>query len=215
MTPAVVVIAYDRPASLERLLRSMASAVYPAEHVQLVISIDQGDSGTNRDVVRLAEDFAWKFGHKRVLEREKRLGLVEHFRACGRFSSEYGAVVLLEDDLVAGPAYYAFARQVSDFYAGDARIAGACLYGLWFNGFTGNAGVSGEPEAAPIVPAFRARRVVPGHGLVHGGRGPLLCVPSVIPGDRLGRCRRALHRANIVAADRRADGVARLPAACP
>jgi hypothetical protein len=43
---------------------------------------------------------------------------------------------LLEDDLEAGPAYYEFARRACDRYRDDERVAGTCLYGLWFNGFT-------------------------------------------------------------------------------
>jgi hypothetical protein len=137
MTPAVVVIAYNRPASLARLLRSIAAASYrPDAEVPLVVSIDRGEQGIDAEVAGVAADFPWQFGPKRVVEREKRLGLVEHFRACGRLSVEYGAVVLLEDDLVVSPAYHSFARQVTDCYADDKRIAGACLYRLWFNGFT-------------------------------------------------------------------------------
>ena len=137
MTPAVVVIAYDRPEALRRLLRSVASAVYPPDaDVPLVIAIDRGPAGVSSEVARVAHEFEWSHGTKRVIEQPRRLGLVEHFYACGRLAREYAEVILLEDDLVVGPAFYEYTRQVCERYREDARVAGFCLYGLWFNGFT-------------------------------------------------------------------------------
>ena len=137
MTPAVVVIAYQRPDALSRLLRSVASAAYPdGVDVQLVITIDRGPEGMSSDVAQVAHEFAWAHGTKTVIEQPERLGLVEHFYACGRLTQEYGDVILLEDDLVVGPAYYEYTRQACEHYRDEERVAGFCLYGLWFNGFT-------------------------------------------------------------------------------
>ena len=44
MTPTLVVIAYNRPHSLRRLLHSLLQAHYPAGNVRLVISLDQADT---------------------------------------------------------------------------------------------------------------------------------------------------------------------------
>jgi len=136
MNPAIVVIAYSRPQALRRLLRSMAAAVYPQGGVPLVVSIDRSEDGRSTEVAGAAREFPWPHGPKDVIERERRLGLVSHFLECGRLSQRYGGAVLLEDDLVVAPPYYAFARQALQRYGEDERIAAVCLYGLWFNGFT-------------------------------------------------------------------------------
>jgi hypothetical protein len=138
MTPAVVVITYDRPHTLQRLLASLDAADYPAGvEVPLVISVDQGVSVGRRGVLELAKGFAWRFGEKRMIEQPERLGLVGHFWAAGGLSRNYGATILLEDDLSVAPPFYKFASQTLARYDGEERVGGVCLYDLWFNGFTG------------------------------------------------------------------------------
>lgn len=137
MTPAIVVIAYNRPEALQRLLTSLNAAGYPdGVEVPLVISIDGGDSPGVAHVLELARGFDWRFGPVQVIQQPRRLGLVDHFRAAGRLSQHYDAVVLLEDDLTVAPPFYTFASQALSRYAADERVAGVSLYGLWFNGFT-------------------------------------------------------------------------------
>ena len=137
MTPAIVVITYDRPSVLQRLLTSLAAADYPAgAEAPLVITIDRGDSSSAAQVVELARGFEWRFGPKRVIEQPHHLGLVEHFWAAGRLSSDYEAIILLEDDLTVAPPFYTFASQALARYANEERIGGVSLYDLWFNGFT-------------------------------------------------------------------------------
>jgi hypothetical protein len=137
MNPAVAVIAYNRPQALQRLLDSLDAAEYPeGGEVPLVISIDRGPQGVSEAVRETAAAFVWRFGAKQVIEQPRRLGLVGHFRECGRLSQRFDGVVLLEDDLSVAPPFYAFASQAMSCYAQDERVAGSCLYGLWFNGFT-------------------------------------------------------------------------------
>jgi hypothetical protein len=137
MTPAIVVIAYNRPQALQRLLSSLAAANYPDDaEVSLVISIDRDDDRISPAVAAVANAFEWRFGPKQVIEQPRHLGLVEAFWTAGRLSSHYEAIVLLEDDMVVAPPFYQFALQALKSYAADPRIAAICLYGLWFNGFT-------------------------------------------------------------------------------
>jgi hypothetical protein len=137
MTPAIVVITYDRPHTLERLLTSLDAADYPAgAQAPLVITIDRGNSSGAAQVVNIARAFEWRFGPKRVIEQPQHLGLVDHFRAAGRLSQDYEAIILLEDDLTVAPPFYTFASQALARYDSDERIGGSCLYDLWFNGFT-------------------------------------------------------------------------------
>jgi hypothetical protein len=137
MNPAIVVVAYNRPHALARLLASLEAAPYPkGEDVPLVISIDRGADGISPDVLRTAQTFGWSHGTKEVVEQPQRLGLVRHFRECGRQTRRFDGVILLEDDLTVAPPFYDFASRALSCYAKEPRVAGACLYGLWFNGFT-------------------------------------------------------------------------------
>ena len=81
-------------------------------------------------VGEIAHGFPWPHGPKRVIVPEKHLGLVEHVHRAGALASEYSAIILLEDDLVASPAYYHYAASALDFYRDDDRIAGVSLYSL-------------------------------------------------------------------------------------
>ena len=134
MKPAIVVVAYNRPDALRRLLRSLA-ALHGAVNVPLVISIDAGGEQFGQ-VVAVAQQFEWPLGEKRVLVRERPFGLINHVFACGDLATEFGAIILLEDDLVVSPQAYRYAAASLDFYADDPQIAGISLNALWFHGIT-------------------------------------------------------------------------------
>lgn len=122
--PAIVIVAWNRPASLARLLAAVAQADIPAE-TPLAICLD---GGAHEDVQRLAEAFSWTFGPKRVIQQPKRLGLNPHILTCGDLTKEYGSIILLEDDLLVSPFFYPYARQALDFYKDHPKIGGISLY---------------------------------------------------------------------------------------
>ncbi len=134
MRPAIVVVAYNRPMALRRLLDSLA-ALHGVPDVPLVISIDRGGDQFTA-VLAEAEQFAWPLGEKRVLVRERPSGLVAHVFACGDLVDEFGAIILLEDDLVVSPLLYCYAASALAFYADEPHIAGISLNALWFHGIT-------------------------------------------------------------------------------
>jgi hypothetical protein len=129
-SPTLVVIGYNRPHSLRRLLRSLSQAHYPAGNVRLVISLDQADT---REPLQVATDFDWPFGEKRVIAHPQRLGLRRHVLSCGDLTEEYGDILVLEDDLFVSPFFYQYASRALTFYAEDPAIAGISLYSLQFN----------------------------------------------------------------------------------
>lgn len=124
VVPAIVVAAYNRPHELRRLCQSITSAEIAA-NTPLIISID-GGAPNHAAVRQVAEQVVWDGGPKRIIEHAH-LGLVEHFSACGDLTAEYGDVVLLEDDLIVGPAFHRWATTALDFSRGDDRIAGVSL----------------------------------------------------------------------------------------
>lgn len=129
--PAIVVVAFKRPYALERLLQSIVSADFMRfDNIPLVISIDKSDC---MEVYKVADGFLWPFGSKTVIRHQKHLGLREHILACGELSTEYGAVIVLEDDLFVARPFYEYAVQAMDFYQKDNNICGISLYAYDFN----------------------------------------------------------------------------------
>ena len=138
MIPAVVVIAYRRPASLTRLLDSLRAADYPdGVDVPLVISID-GGPGRDDAVVRIAEAADWPAGPKEVVAHDEHLGLIGHLVRCGDLSKRLGAVAILEEDLVVSARWHAYASAALAAVAPDDRVALAALGSPWFVGFSGD-----------------------------------------------------------------------------
>ncbi|MER3318206.1 MAG: glycosyltransferase [Allomuricauda sp.] len=127
----IVVVAYNRPRSLARLLSSLHSAKYPHDYIDLIISIDKADD--NQQVLDLAYDFQWEHGTKKVVYQEINLGLRKHILKCGNYSLEYGAVIVLEDDLYVSPNFYLFAEQALNFSKKETEIGGVSLYNHQLN----------------------------------------------------------------------------------
>jgi len=124
VNPAIIIPAYNRDHSLNRLLKSVAEADYPSNDTPLVISVDKGSDA----VVKIAEAFAWNHGPKRVTQHETHLGLKEHILSCGDLSAEYGAVIILEDDLMVSQQFYNYAVAAHSYYSGKEQVAGISLY---------------------------------------------------------------------------------------
>ena len=134
MNPAIVIMAYDRPESLQRLLNSLAKAQYPVDqNTPLVISVDRSD---NAKVPKMVQNFDWPHGTKKVIHHEERLGIVGNFLFCGGLSEEFGSIIFLEDDFYVSPTFYDYARQALSFYESLDRVAIQSLYALKYNGFT-------------------------------------------------------------------------------
>jgi hypothetical protein len=132
--PAIVVVAYDRPRCLDRLLKSIAVAQYNYNDITLIISIDKSKSA---EVIEIANVFKWEHGLKKVIIQEEHLGLKDHIIKCGDLTTEYGNIIILEDDLIVSPLYYEFSVNASNYYWQDENIAGISLYSYHIteNGF--------------------------------------------------------------------------------
>ncbi len=123
--PAIVIVAWNRPASLKRLLTSLERADYGEGEVSLHISLDaNGDP----EVARIARDHQWPYGPKKVEVAEEHLGLKQHILRAGELTKEYGSIILLEDDLFVSPGFYNYACAAQNYYASDSDVAGISLY---------------------------------------------------------------------------------------
>lgn len=126
---AIVVVGYDRPHSLSRLLGSLNRVAFDGQRIPLIISLDR--SGDEM-VTAVAEAFSWSHGDKIVRTFPQRLGLKQHVLACGDLTRDFEHLIVLEDDLYVSQNLYRFAVQAIDFYRDDDRIAGIALYNhLW------------------------------------------------------------------------------------
>ena len=128
---AIVLVAYDRAQSLQRLMKALGEAAYDGDSVDVVVSIDC--SAVQADLVDVAESWVWEHGKKGVRAFSTRQGLRAHVLACGDLAYEYDAVIILEDDVYVSRQFYRFAKEAVAFYGDDARVAGISLYAPGMN----------------------------------------------------------------------------------
>jgi len=126
----IVVVAYNRPESFSRLLRSLNTSIYHRD-VDLLISIDGGIE--NRKVAEIANKFDWKYGVKKVIVHEHNIGLKNHILKSCDLSQDHDGIIVLEDDLLVSPVFYSYAQQAFDYYRNDSSVAGIALYTHSFN----------------------------------------------------------------------------------
>ena len=139
----IVVIGYNRLHCIKRLLKSLKSASYDGDKVDLIISID--NSG-NEKLYEYVEKFEWLVGEKNVIIRPNRLGLKKHIIECGKLTEKYNNLIVLEDDIYVSPYFYNYAKQSIAYYANNDNIAGISLYKHKFNIFASKLFLNEQSE---------------------------------------------------------------------
>lgn len=129
MSFSIVVVGYNRPQALNRLLTSLDKA-YINEEVPLIISLDFCEDESCR---KIADAFRWRFGEKIVVTHREKLGLKKHILECGSYTEKYNHVLILEDDLFVSPFFFSFIKATTDKYENDSRVAGIGLYNYPIN----------------------------------------------------------------------------------
>lgn len=123
---AIIVVAFNRPRAMARLLDSIAHASFSGfEHVPLILSIDGGGPS---EVVALAKELDWPYGPKSVCVHPQNLGLKQHILTAGDLVSDYDGIIMLEDDLVVSPQFYRYAHAALTAYSEQGKIGGISLY---------------------------------------------------------------------------------------
>jgi hypothetical protein len=128
--PVVVVPAFRRPEALKNLLQSLNRAIYPQEGCTLIVSLE---GEVEENVSRVAENFDFDHGEKKIIHNTQKLGLKSHIYKCADYSKKFGSVILLEEDLIVSPAYYLYAVQALQAYENESQVAGISLYAQRFN----------------------------------------------------------------------------------
>ncbi|XP_014662108.1 PREDICTED: uncharacterized protein LOC106805137 [Priapulus caudatus] len=142
----VAVLAYDRPASLRRLLASLEEAAYDNERITLHICIDRPKAedklAGHREAVQVAERFQFTHGEKVLTVRPRNVGVTAQWLDCWNpdvSPGNYG--LILEDDMRLSPYYYRWLKA-------------ACItYGGYSDG--GNIVLSRPRAALPITQVWR------------------------------------------------------------
>lgn len=131
--PAIVLVGYNRPLCIKRLMKSVVEAEYPCKDIQLVVSIDYSDKSD--EIECIIKDIGWSHGTLRIIKQQKRQGLKRHILSCGDLSEIYGAVIILEDDLIVSKGFYNYAIKAINFYRNNKDICGVALYSHAWNGY--------------------------------------------------------------------------------
>jgi hypothetical protein len=124
--PAICCVGYNRPQSMERLLKAIGRSYFEYDDIPLIISIDECDKSD--EVQAVADDFIWEHGTKQVIRYPERQGLRKHILQCGDLSEKYGAVLIFEDDVLPASDFYNFTVQALNFYEQDDHIVGVGLF---------------------------------------------------------------------------------------
>lgn len=128
MDIAIIIVTYNRPQSLRRLLDSIEKAHYREKNIPLIISVDYQDSENHSKVIDIANNFEWVYGEKTVIAHIENLGLRNHVISCGNLSKDYDAIIMLEDDLYVSPYFYHYVKKTLSFYSDKDYVAGISLY---------------------------------------------------------------------------------------
>ena len=139
MKPVIVIPAYNRPAALHQLLKSVNQAVYPDSQTELILSLE---AGASNEVKQIAKDFQFQHGKKKLIYRDRKLGVKKHIFTCADESDQRDGVIILEDDLTVSPYFFVYAVEALKFYAEEDRIGGISLYSQRFN----------ETSQLPFIP---------------------------------------------------------------
>lgn len=130
----IVVIAYDRPDSLNRLLTQLFSSCYNNHAVDLVVSIDKGPF--QQDLVELCGMYDWQHGTMRIVAHEQNQGLKNHVLMCGDLVADYDALIMFEDDIFPSTSFFEFTLRAIELADQHKCVAGVSLYTPMVNEFT-------------------------------------------------------------------------------
>ncbi|KAG8045254.1 hypothetical protein GUJ93_ZPchr0008g14027 [Zizania palustris] len=129
----IKVLAYDRPASLRRCLRSLATADYDGDRVELHVFVDHpphnASLDTSREILAEADAFRWPHGEKRVHYRVANAGLQAQWIEAWWPSSDDEFAFVVEDDLEVSPLYYRFLKRVVMTYYYDRENYSPYVFG--------------------------------------------------------------------------------------
>ena len=133
----VIVIGYNRPKSLKRVLSSLERVIIPKDNlnVNLKICLDGSDKATYQ-VASSHKRTKWFNGKFVLFQREKNYGLAKHITSCWDHPQSKEWALILEDDVVVSPQiFHAFleALHVRGKISNGRAIQGIAMHGQRVN----------------------------------------------------------------------------------
>jgi hypothetical protein len=133
----IKVLAFDRPASLSRLLRSLEDSDYVSDKISLIVSIDHPSESSTSDVLenrketlKAANDFSWSHGPYKVEDVEIPNGLVKQWVNSWKPKSDSEVIAIFEDDIEVSPLWYRWAKKSIETYYYDSDQYDPRLFGI-------------------------------------------------------------------------------------
>lgn len=128
----IIVITYNRAASLLRLLKSINNAEYYSDKIKLEVWVDISKEGKKDNAtINTAYEFEFKHGSYDVHVREKHAGIYGQWLTSWKPVKQSAEVsVILEDDLTVSPYFYKYLKLVHRKYDSHPEINGYALQGV-------------------------------------------------------------------------------------
>jgi hypothetical protein len=129
----IIVLTMNREKSLKRLLKSLQTADYDGDVVDLVIRVDYYDgkqqqgNAANKNVMRVAHNISWIHGNKTIHLAKENRGLAMSWFAAWYPTKTGEHAMIFEDDLQVSPAWYLFCKQAWNVYSQARDLAGVTL----------------------------------------------------------------------------------------
>lgn len=120
----VLIMTYNRPLSLTRLLNSLNEAEYYGDKIVIEIWIDKSKDGViNKETFQAANNFVFKKGQKIVANHTKHVGLYGQWMGLWQPQSETkDIVVIFEDDTTVSPFFYRYLKNIHAKYRDRSDI---------------------------------------------------------------------------------------------
>ena len=126
----VLVFVYNRPSHTREMLKAL-SLNEGADKTHVIIYSDGSKSASDKVwVAKVREECKQARGFFRLtlIERDKNYGLAENIiSGVSHEIEKYGAVIVLEDDLVTSPGFLKYMNEALDFYS-NTNIFSICGY---------------------------------------------------------------------------------------
>ena len=125
----IVVIAWNRPESLRRLLRSLETAEYgTGAEMELRFALDGAENATvDTAIDEVIGAMHWPYGATLVRRRARRAGLRDN--VLGSWTGDEGrAAVMLEDDIEVSALWWHWTQAALDRYAALPAVVGVSLF---------------------------------------------------------------------------------------
>ena len=122
----IIILAYNRPVSLGRVLTCLTEADYGNDNVDVTVMLDRGRSGGyDLEVLRVLDGFRWKFGNFTVILQHTHVGALQQWIFVLN-TSPSKPLLVLEDNVVLSRYFYIFLKSAISAYE-SPQLAGFSL----------------------------------------------------------------------------------------